>query len=91
MATTSLLGYHAPSFTYGTDLILPAEVNSMLRKLLLSAAAHRFEGRNLDDEQVEFEIIREYMDVMNTTSNLLDKSFMPEVRRAVEMIAVVET
>ncbi len=34
MGSTALLGISAPSFTYGTDLLLPAETNEQLRKVL---------------------------------------------------------
>lgn len=83
MATTTLLGYHAPSFTYGTDLILPVETNIKLRGILLSAAVA--EGKldgNVEDKakgEVEFEVIREYMSAMNTTYSTQGKRFIPEV------------
>lgn len=35
-ATTAILGFHSPSFTYGTDLILPSSVNAELREVLLT-------------------------------------------------------
>lgn len=34
MASTIILGFHSPSFTYGSDLILPAKTNGQLRDLL---------------------------------------------------------
>lgn len=34
MGTASLLGFHGYSFTYGSDLVLPAELNSQLRAIL---------------------------------------------------------
>lgn len=34
IATTALLGFNAPSFTYGGDLILPSETNAQLRSVL---------------------------------------------------------
>lgn len=80
MATTSLLGYHAPSFTYGTDLILPADVNNQLRRILLSAAAAEDHGTQDDEDEIEFEVIREYMMAMSSSYDLHTKSFIPEVR-----------
>lgn len=34
--TMSILGFSPPSFTYGTDLILPVSANAELRQLLVS-------------------------------------------------------
>ncbi|CAM9226822.1 unnamed protein product, partial [Hapterophycus canaliculatus] len=34
MASAALLGFAAPCFTYGNDLILPASINAMLREVL---------------------------------------------------------
>lgn len=48
-ATSAILGFGSPSFSYGTDLILPAYVNQQLRSFLLSgretqSGAERGEG-----------------------------------------------
>lgn len=37
MASAAFLGLHGLSFTYGTDLILPAEINAQLRTALRDA------------------------------------------------------
>lgn len=79
MGTTSLLGYHAPSFTYGTDLILPPDINPQLRKILLSAAAADSESGQLNEDEIDFEVIRQYMLALNTTNDFHRKSFIPEV------------
>lgn len=52
-ATTAILGFHSPSFTYGTDLILPAGINADLRQLLLSGAnaSGKEEATEEDDER----------------------------------------
>lgn len=76
MATTALLGFHAPSFTSGTDLILPAEVNAKLRHILLSGAMA--EGRQRKD-QADFDIIQEYLDAMDTTGDIHKERHIPEV------------
>lgn len=36
LATTSVLGFSSPSFSFGMDIILPAEINQELRDVLLS-------------------------------------------------------
>lgn len=36
MATDILLGFSPPCFTYGSDLVLPAETNELLRSVLRS-------------------------------------------------------
>lgn len=36
LATTSVLGFSSPSFSFGMDIMLPAEINQELRDVLLS-------------------------------------------------------
>lgn len=53
-ATTAVLGFGSPSFSYGTDLLLPAEMNTQLRGLLL--AGHKPEmtrGDEDDDDEID--------------------------------------
>lgn len=48
MASTIIFGFHSPSFTYGSDLILPAKTNGQLRDMLLRA----IERFGVDEEAV---------------------------------------
>ena len=36
LATTAVLGFSSPSFSFGMDIMLPAETNQQLREVLLS-------------------------------------------------------
>lgn len=62
-ATAAVLGFNAPSFTYGTDLMLPVEVNEALRDALLDG----LEGVNREDEMSTdaqaLEAVSEYNDI----------------------------
>lgn len=63
MASTIILGFHSPSFTYGSDLILPAKMNLDLREMLMRAA-ERFgadeEAINADLQGVDRELFQMY-------------------------------
>lgn len=37
-ATTAVLGFGSPSFSYGTDMVLPAALNRRLRRVLVASA-----------------------------------------------------
>lgn len=81
LATTRLLGFQAPSFTFGMDLILPAVTNAQLRNLLHPAVV-----LSLDlPERVEIveewknEQIEEYISAVNISHHLQSKMFLPEV------------
>lgn len=46
LATTKVLGFSSPSFSFGMDIMLPAETNQQLRDVLLSdGEAKRKRGR----------------------------------------------
>ena len=63
--TTVLLGFEAPSFTHGTDLILPVKANADLRNTL-AAGSNMRDGR----QAVVSEVL----------SKLKDRSAVPQVR-----------
>lgn len=42
--TTAVLGFNAPSFTFGTDLMLPVGANAELREELVLSSAEGLEG-----------------------------------------------
>ena len=52
LGSTAILGFESPCFTYGTDLILPVEINGRLRAVLKKnqeADDRRGEGQGLDE------------------------------------------
>lgn len=67
-ATTAVLGFGSPSFTYGTDLMLPVEVNGQLRSLLLSGHRPSTPSIQTDEAEVALGIIASFEGV-----------FVPEV------------
>lgn len=83
LATTTLLEYHAPSFTYGTDLILPSETNFNLRQVILErtkAAASEDEGlagkiKNMND----LDAIRAFIHSSIDAQGLRRYLYIPEV------------
>lgn len=52
-ATRALLGFDAPIFTYGTDLILPSFVNAQLRELIASES-------EFDPDMTVLEVLAEF-------------------------------
>ncbi|CBJ32055.1 conserved unknown protein [Ectocarpus siliculosus] len=91
--TTLILGFNAPSFTYGTDLILPAGMNAELRKVLLSASSTLADdavGSPLslkkqeapptgDEEQQELDLLRDYVLATASIHQLQKNVFIPEL------------
>lgn len=84
LATTTLLGYHAPSFTYGAELLLPSEENSKLRKVILkqvSAAAD--EDENLRESlkgMADLDVIRAFIHHAIDAKGMQKHLYIPEVR-----------
>lgn len=81
LATTRLLGFHAPSFTFGTDLILPANTNAQLRNLLLPAvlSSPDFPERIGNVDEMEIGLLEDYVSAVNISHHLQSKIFLPEV------------
>lgn len=59
-ATTAVLGFGSPSFSYGTDLILPVELNAELRKLLLAGHRAQVDNHNGDEADLATRIIASF-------------------------------
>lgn len=85
-ATTAVLGFEAPSFTYGTDLILPADTNEQLRALMRAsvgddesiAAAAKSAPSWLEHEE-DMQLFSKYESIM-PGDDPFDGMFVPEVR-----------
>lgn len=77
MATTALLGFHAPCFTHGADVILPADTNDQLRRLLKSSS-HFAQGEMEGGDEVEVALLHSALGALNS-SILADRAFIPEV------------
>ncbi|CAM9328797.1 unnamed protein product, partial [Ectocarpus sp. 12 AP-2014] len=73
-ATTSLLGFDAPSFSYGADLFLPAWVNPELRRVLASGTVLPSKAWRPDDRDFQ----RIAMSIMMETED----AFVPELLAA---------
>lgn len=61
-AASSLLGFKAPMFTFGTDLILPTFVNQQLRDLLLAddfSVTAVSAGSDWDDDERALQLLAE--------------------------------
>ncbi|CAB1101450.1 unnamed protein product [Ectocarpus sp. CCAP 1310/34] len=70
-ATTFLLGFDAPSFSYGADLFLPAWVNPELRRVLASGTALPSKAWEPDDRDFQ----RIAMSILMKTED----AFVPEL------------
>lgn len=65
MAATCLLGYKAPSFTYGADLILPAATNADLRNLLLRRTTGMTDPRDPGEDDAANDVNVDFSNVLN--------------------------
>lgn len=77
LATTSVLGFNSPSFSFGTDIVLPAEINQQLRDVILTAKQvnnMRKKKRSLNDADPkrDAEAVRGLAGIKNL--------YVPEVR-----------
>lgn len=81
LATTRLLGFHAPSFTFGADLILPATTNAELRNLLHPAVniSPELPERVETVDEAKKAQVEEYLSAVNISHHLQSKIFLPEV------------
>lgn len=84
LAATALLGVQAPCFTFGSDLILPADTNVHLRQALLSAAA-AVKGSQIPEDDPEggydyFDILQQFLEISNHHHDLHVSTDVPEVR-----------
>ncbi|CAM9729877.1 unnamed protein product [Scytosiphon promiscuus] len=64
-ATTSVLGFRSPSFSYGTDLFLPAWINRRLRHLLVAGAdgsSRAWERTKEEEQQLAVSLVLETED-----------------------------
>lgn len=52
LATAALLGFSSPSFSFGMDIVLPAETNQQLRDVLLSET-DQGAGKHARDEDAQ--------------------------------------
>ncbi|CAM9769234.1 unnamed protein product [Ectocarpus sp. 6 AP-2014] len=94
--STLILGFNAPSFTYGTDLILPADTNAELRKVLLSASSPLADGAvrsplplknqeappTEDNEEKEQTLLRDYVVATASIHQLHTRVYVPELLAA---------
>lgn len=80
LATTSVLGFSSPSFSFGMDIILPAEINQQLRDVLLSDP-NAGTSRGKPDSNPEVRAVRA-MDEFKGT-------FIPEVSESASGVFVL--
>lgn len=77
-ASSLLLGFHPPSFTFGTDLLLPIEANEQLRaKLTPKELSPNF--RDTDSKLSYVQVIRDIQQLIPTEQNLDVDIYIPEV------------
>lgn len=69
--TTAVLGFESPSFTFNTDLFLPAGINADLRKVLVSG---------MDPNNEQHDRPGDALAVMDGFMTLRDMSAVPQVR-----------
>ena len=82
MGSAALLGFYGPSFTYGTDLILPVEANTRLRAVLWDAfgeygLTRKVEGCEQEDSATC--AFHELLDLMSSVHATDASIFIPEV------------
>lgn len=77
-ASTSVLGFRTPLFSFGTDIILPSCTNQQLRDVLLSDKSVR-EGAKISDD--EDEMLDDDTLALETIAGF-NGVYIPEVRRA---------
>ena len=67
--TTAVLGFNAPSFTFGTDLMLPVAANAELREELVLLNVESVDGENTTTDEA----------VWAAVATLDDNVSMPQV------------
>lgn len=77
MGSNALLGFSAPCFTYGTDLILPAEINGQLRAVL-RANRDQTQPRAPESEHAD-DGLEDYLFLMAETHHQYASVHVPEV------------
>lgn len=84
LTATALLGVQAPCFTFGSDLILPADTNAHLRQVLLSAAAALRGSQKLEDDPEGgydyFDILQQFSKRLTSYHDMHVSTDVPEVR-----------
>lgn len=86
MATMSVLGFSTPSFSFGTDIMLPVHSNQQLRDLLLSTTEEGeagLEGRtSRDKDLLAIRTLGKFADVFVPEVRLVRPRARPSVARA---------
>ena len=80
--TTVLLGFHGLSFTYGTDLILPVNINANLRAVLQDAMTASGITATFEDCEQEGSATCAFYEILDLTSShhmAYASIFIPEV------------
>lgn len=81
LASSLLLGFHSPSFTFGTDLILPVKANEHLRAKLASMGASQSVHGSARKRNISyFQVIQSILQSIPTEESNFD-IHIPEVRR----------
>jgi len=77
-ASSLLLGFHPPSFTYGTDLLLPIEANEQLRAKLVPKELSR-NSRDTESKLSHVQVIQDIQQMLLVKQNLDVDIYIPEV------------
>lgn len=75
--TSALLGFESPVFSYGTDLILPSDINGQLRELVLSDVGLDADEVAEDDaagDQTAVDVLAEFDDNISVPEVISNRS-----------------
>jgi len=82
MGTSIVLGFYGLSFTYDSDLILPADVNAQLREKLrttMNESGFKIPGDSNGVERFGTSEFHEFLDSMSSDHSKYASIFIPEV------------
>ena len=80
MGTWLVLGVHGLSFTYDSDLVLPAEINNKLREVLRVAMGENGSTENVDGKVVfDTHEVYNFLDTLSSNFSGESSIFIPEV------------
>lgn len=85
MASALLLGFQPPSFTFGTDLILPVEANEHLRVKLIEYGLRRGVQVAKDEDLSHFKVIQSMLESIRPRERGYVSIHIPEVRSSTKL------
>ena len=91
LASAMILGFQSPSFTFGTDLILPVEANERLRQKLALIGLSQYGQGDQDKGRIPYsEIIQSILQLLPAGGKGNVNIYIPEVRTILVIFSFID-